>query len=165
MGFLPYPSDAELSAEAARLAARLLEDEGELSPVDRALLADPAAFAAYEGWRALREELVPFLGERVVTLFCLAVASSASPLCAAEFRRAVVDGGDDPDEPQVTEAERLVLDWGRALGRDAGAIPEELSTRLQQTFQPRLRVLLTAFAGLLLARCAFASAGRLGPEG
>ena len=61
---------------------------------------------------------------------------------------------------QVTEAERLLIDWGRALGAGAASAPVELADRIEQTFQPKLRLLLTAFAGLMVAVCLVTVVGK-----
>lgn len=108
----------------------------------------------------LREQLVPYLGERAVTMFAFSVADGyPSPEIAARYGRELEDAGDDPLDPQVTEAERLLLDWGRILGaRRAGEEPE-LERRLAETFQPRLRDLLCAYADGIVVRCRLA-AGR-----
>jgi len=61
----------------------------------------------------------------------------------------------------VTEAERLLIDWGRALGAGAASVPSELSDAIERTFQPKLRLLLTAFAGLMIAVCVVTVVGRI----
>lgn len=100
-----------------------------------------------------REQLVPYLGERAVTLFAFSVADAyPSPAVADPLRRELEDEGDDPLDPQVTEAERLLIDWGRRLG--AGIADEALLERVRETFQPRLVTLLTEYAAVLRADCA-----------
>ena len=157
MAFLVPLSDDEMTPDAAAAAGRFLaEHRGPLSNLDRTLLSSPAVFASYTAWFGLRDELVPFLGERVVNFFCFAI-SDAYPAAypSTFFRRELALTGDDPLDPQVTEAERLLIDWGRAIGSGAASTPPELTARVEQTFQPRLRFLLTAFAGLMVAVCVF----------
>jgi hypothetical protein len=102
----------------------------------------------------LREELVPFLGERAVTLFAFAVADGyPSREVAAPLRQEIEDSGDDPLDPQVTEAERLLIDWGRVLGSGGRADAPELDARVAETFQPRLRELLDGYADAIRGRC------------
>ena len=110
---------------------------------------DPAASAD-----ALREELAPFVGERAVTLFAFAVADAyPAPSVAAGYRHEIEDSGDDPLDPQVTEAERLLIDWGRVLGSGGRADAPELDARVAETFQPRLRELLDGYADAIRGRC------------
>jgi hypothetical protein len=102
----------------------------------------------------LRDELVPFLGERAVTMFAFAVADGVpSPEVAAPYRREIEASGDDVLDPQVTEAERLLIDWGRIIGAGRRGEQPELAARVATTFQPRLRELLDAYADHLLRRC------------
>ena len=65
----------------------------------------------------LHDDIVPFLGERVATMFAFAVADGfPAPDVAAPYRREIEESGDDPFAPQVTEAERLLLEITRAGG-------------------------------------------------
>ena len=107
----------------------------------------------------LRDEIVPFLGERAVTMFAFAVADGYPCTEVAEpYRDEIADAGDDPHDPQVTEAERLLIDWGRRLGTGQDAEGADLDARVAETFQPRLRELLADYAGAIRRRCA--DAGR-----
>ena len=166
MGFLPFPADDELAPDArAAMDAFLAEHPGPLSNLDRTLLGSAAVFDAYLRWFELRDEVVPFLGERAVTLFCLAISEGyAAPYCVEFFRRALLDGGDDPGAPQVTEAEQLLRDWGRAIGEGAASIDAVLTERVEQTFQPKLRLALVAFAGFMVATALFTVVGQVPSE-
>jgi len=163
MAFLAVHSDDELTPDAAEAAQRFLAAHpGPLSNLDRVLLGSSSVFSAYTSWFELRDELIPFLGERAVTLFCFAISDgSAAPYPTTFFRRELELNGDDPVDPQVTEAERLLIDWGRAIGAGAASIPPELADAVERTFQPKLRLLLTAFAGLMVAVCVVTLVGQI----
>lgn len=165
MGFLPVPTDEEFSSDAAAAAARFQDEHpGPLTALDRALLSSVPVFDAYAQWFAVRDELVPYLGERAVTLLSLALSDAArAPYCVAAFRRELEESGDDPDSPQVTEAEALLLEWARAVGADAAAVPPDLVARIQATFQPKVRIALAGFAGLMSAVCVFSLIAQLPP--
>ncbi len=165
MGFLPLPSDDEFSPEAAAAAAAFqAEHPGPLSNLDRALLGSAPVFEAYLGWFMARDEVVPYLGERAVDLFSLAVSRAQhAPYPVGFFTARLTANGDDPDAPHVTEAEQLLLDWGAAIG-SADGVADELSARVEETFQPKLRLALTAFAGLMIAVCVFTVVGQVPPE-
>lgn len=108
--------------------------------------------SGYPQWSALRDELVPFIGERALALLCYTIAEADDCLgTSVGFRRALVEAGENPDEPQVTEVERLMLDWARAVATDPHGVPEELTARLEAALNPRLRSLLLAFTGLMVA--------------
>jgi len=165
MGFLPVPSDAELSSDAI-VARNRFQDAypGRLSQLDRALLSNVRVFAAYAQWREVKDELEALVGERAVMLLSLAIARAVpAPYCTAEFERELRDGGDDPENPQVTEAEALLLDWGRAVGAAPGAVPADLLARVEETFKPGTRAVLAGFAGLTFAMCVFSLVAELDP--
>ncbi len=95
----------------------------------------------------LREQLVPYIGERAIALFSYAIADASSDeQAAAELRRALVESGEDPDAPQVTEAEQLLIEWGRLLADPEREVPVAMTSRLESAFNPALRGLLAAFA-------------------
>lgn len=81
---------------------------------------------------ALREELAPYIGERVVSLL-EAVAG---------------DRGESDQNPDVTEAERLLLGWGRLAARGE-PLDDDARARFEQTFSPGLRESLAEFVALL----------------
>lgn len=165
MGFLPFPSDDEFSPEAAAAAAAFqAEHPGPISNLDRTLLGSAPVFDAYLGWFTARDEVVPYLGERAVDLFALAISrAAAAPYPVAFFTAQLAAAGDDPDAPHVTEAEALLLEWGAAIGAGS-SIPADLTSRVEETFQPKLRLALTAFAGLMVAVCVFTVVGQVPPE-
>ncbi len=166
MAFLVPLGDDELTPEAAAVAREFLATHpGPLTNLDRTVLSSSSVFASYTSWFRVRDELVPFLGERAVTLFCFAISDGyGAAYLSGVFRRELEQNGDDPATPNVTEAERLLIDWGRAIGAGAASVPAELTARVEHTFQPRLRLLLTAFAGLILASAAFSVIAQTPPD-
>lgn len=163
MGFLPSPSDEELSPEAQAAAQRQLTDHGgRITNMKRALLGHVPSFDAYMAWYTLRDEIEPFLGERAVALFCHAISDANHCLvCSVFFRRILIESGDDPDDPQVTETEQLLLEWGRLIATNPGEIPAAFVERLEAAFSPQLRLQLVAFAGQMVATNIMVTAGRI----
>ncbi|GAB3407857.1 hypothetical protein GCM10027515_24350 [Schumannella luteola] len=162
MTFLPIPADAELTAAARVAALRRLPDGATATPSERALLGHLPSFDAYTQWYALRDELVPYIGERALALFGYAITDALDSLHGtAWFRRQLVEGGGDPDSAEVTETERVLLDWGRRIGADANGIPDEVADLIQAKFSPGLRLMLVAFAGQTVAAAVFAAVGRV----
>lgn len=163
MTFLPISTPEALSPEAKAASDRQLElHGGRITNMKATLLSHVPSFRAYMEWYTLRDELVPFIGERAVSLFSYAISDANDCLvCSVYFRRILIDNGEDPDDPQVTEAEQLLIDWGRLIARTPDAIPTELYERLGQTFNPQLRVLLVAFAGQMVATNLFNMVGRV----
>ncbi|TXK17354.1 hypothetical protein [Homoserinibacter sp. GY 40078] len=166
MTFLPLSSDAELSAEAVAAGEQYVRDHGApLGPFERTLLGHVPSFRAYTQLATLSDELVPYIGERAVLLFAHAIATAQHGSVMSErYRRAILDAGDDPDAPQVTESERLLLDWGGLIGVDPASIPDGLRDRLSTAFSPRLRLMLAAFAGMVVACDVVAAVGGIAPD-
>lgn len=139
-----------------------LSDEPAPSNVERALREHEPSRQAYAGLQRITDELVPYIGERAVSLFAYAIArGTGAQTPTAAYRKALIDGGETPEDPQVTETERLLLDWGAAIGADPSSVTDEMAGRLERAFSPKLRLLLVAFAGQVVAAAVFASAGRL----
>ena len=55
--------------------------------------------------------------------------------------------------------------WNGARPSAPGSlIPADLTSRVEETFQPKLRLALVAFAGLMVAVCVFTVVGQVPPE-
>lgn len=109
----------------------------------------------------LRDELAPLIGDRAVALFGHAISQGFGGALARASRDSLLAGGDDPDAPQVTEAEQLLIDWGHVIGRDPRTVPAELDERLERVFSPASRTVLVAFASRVVAANTFAAVGRI----
>lgn len=163
MTFLPMLPDSELEAAAIAAADRQVATHGgRITNMKRTLLGHVPSFDAYMEWYTLKDELVPYIGERAVSLFSYAISDATDCLiCSVFFRRILIESGDDPDNPQVTEAEQLLLEWGRMIAKDPTNIPDDFRARLEEAFSPKLRVILVAFAGLMVATNVFNSVARV----
>lgn len=163
MTFLPIAREDSLSpAQAAARDHQLETYGGRITTMKATLLSHVPSFTAYMEWYVLRDELAPLIGERAVALFSYAISDENDCLvCSVYFRRILIDNGEDPDNPQVTEVEQLLIDWGRLIARSPADIPDELYARLEAAFSPQLRVQLVAFAGLMIATNLFNMVGRV----
>ena len=132
---------------------------GRVTNMKRTLAHSPVAFRALMQWYALRDEVRPFLGERLTTLFAHAISMQTECLiCSTFFRRLLIDAGEDPDRLTLDERERAVVEYGRQLVKDPNAVSEELYGRLARFFGPAEMVALTAFGGLMIATNVFNNA-------
>jgi hypothetical protein len=73
----------------------------------------------------------------------------------------LVESGENVSNPQVTETEQLLMDWGRLIATAPNEIPDDMFTRLEAAFNPRLRLILVAFAGLTVATNLLNSVGKV----
>ena len=64
-----------------------------------------------------------------------------------------------------TAEEQLLIDYGRALARDAKHIPDELFDRLRSAFSEETIVVATAMGVFMIANNVFNDALQVEPEG
>jgi hypothetical protein len=106
-------------------------------------------------WETLRQEIVPYIGERALSLLAFAVFDESDGFeGAAYFRESLRESGTDVDSPEVTESEGLLIRWGRLFARDAEGIPGDVEAEFERAFNPQLRELLVQFAALTVATAA-----------
>lgn len=163
MTFLPMLPDEELSPEALAAAERQVElHGGRITNMKRTLLGHVPSFDAYMEWYTLKDELVPYIGERAVSLFSYAISEANDCLiCSTFFRRILIEEGDDPDNPEVTETEQLLLEWGKLIAVNPHGITDAFRVRVEAAFSPKLRLVLVAFAGLMVATNLLNTVGRV----
>jgi alkylhydroperoxidase family enzyme len=129
-----------------------IEKNGRVTNMKRTLLHNVPAFKAYMEWYTLKDLIVPFIGERALSLYSYAISTANNCLiCSTFFRRILVDSGDDPDNPVLSETEKFLVELGRAIGRDPHNIPQSFYDELQARYSAEQIVLLLAFAGIMSA--------------
>ena len=163
MTFLPITTYDELDDVAKAASDHQVEAHGgRITNMKATLLSHVPSFIAYMEWYTLRDELAPYIGERAVSLFSYAISEENDCLvCSVFFRKVLIDSGENVDNPQVTETEQLLMDWGVLIARDPHNIPDEMYTRLEAAFSPKLRVILVAFAGQMVATNLINMVGRV----
>ena len=155
------PIDIDTAPEDAKHAGEWHEREqgGRLTNMKRTLLHAPPAFMAYMEWYTLAKELEPFIGKRGVYIFSHAISTQNDCLiCSAFFRKILKDQGENPDELVLNEQETLLAAYGKLLASTPHAIPDDIHARLKASFDAREIVLLTAFAGIMIATNLFNTA-------
>ena len=112
----------------------------------------PDQVSPFPEWETLREQIVPYVGERALSLLAFAVFDEADGFeGAAYFRESLRESGTDVDSPEVTESEGLLIRWGRLFARDSEGIPADVQAQFERVFRPQLRELLVQFAALSVA--------------
>jgi len=69
-----------------------------------------------------------------------------------------------PLSKTIADEEQLLIDYGRALARDAKHIPDELFDRLRLTFSEETIVVATAMGVFMIANNVFNDALQVEPE-
>ncbi len=152
---------ADINASAASLAAMksTAEAHGRLTNMKRTLAHSPVALRSLMTWYDLRDEVVPFLGERPTALFALAISTQADCLiCSTFFRRILIEAGDDPDHIRLDGREHALVDFGRQLSINPNAVGDDLYARLAEILTPEQIVTLTAFGAVMVATNVFNNA-------
>lgn len=146
-------TDYENSSEEVR---REYDDQiakhGRITNMKRTLLHSVPAFKAYMEWYTLYDLLVPVVGDRALSLFSYAISNGNDCLvCSTFFRKILIDSGDDPDNPKISDVERLLMDFGSAICCDPHNIPDSIYEELSEKFTTEQIVNLIAFAGIMYA--------------
>jgi alkylhydroperoxidase family enzyme len=132
---------------------------GRVTNMKRTLARSPVALRSLMTWYDLRDEVVPFLGERLTTLFAHAISAGTNCLvCSTFFRRVLIDSGEDPDSLRLDAWEETIVAYGRQLAVDPHGVTDELFARLSARLRPEQVVALTAFGGLMVATNLFNNA-------
>jgi alkylhydroperoxidase family enzyme len=125
----------------------------------RTLARSPAALHALMQWYDLRDEVQPFLGERLTVLFAHAISTQTDCLiCSTFFRRLLLESGENANDLVLNDRERVVVAFGRQLAQNPNGVDENLYAQFSALFGPDQIVALTAFGGLMIATNVFNNA-------
>jgi alkylhydroperoxidase family enzyme len=159
MARIPPLPDDEAAPESRAALVQIQSAHGRVTNMKRTLARSPVALRALMQWYDLRDEVMPFLGERLTNLFCHAISSQTDCLiCSTFFRRILIETGDSPDAPRLDAREEAVIAYGRQLALDPNAVSDALYARVAAHFKPEQIVALTAFGGLMVATNLFNNA-------
>ena len=143
---------AVASAEQRREMQDQVNKHGRITNMKRTLLNHIPSFKALMEWYPLRDEAVKFLGEKKVNYFCLAISSENDCLiCSTFFRKIIKDAGEDPDNLKFSKEEQLLIDFGQKCVHNSHGVDDEMFSKLKEYYTDSQIVLLTAFAGMMIA--------------
>jgi alkylhydroperoxidase family enzyme len=166
MARIPPLDYADASPDARAAHDHHEQEVGRITNMKRTLLHSVPAFHALMEWYPLRDVVRPFLGERLTHLFAHAVSTETDCLiCSTFFRRLLIDSGEDPDALVLDDRDRVVVAFGRQIGKDAHGVSEAMYAELARRFTPEQIVALTAFGAIMLATNVFNNALRVDLDG
>lgn len=151
------PRIVPLEYEQTTGEARAAFDEGlakwgRLTNMKRTLLHSPLSYHIVMEWYQLLDTIKPFLGERLAIAFAHAISSENGCLvCTTFMRRILIDGGENPNELNLDERGETLVAFGHAIARQGNRVSDELYSKVASFFNVEQIVLLTAFAGLMMA--------------
>jgi len=152
-------SDADANPESRAAMDEVRAAHGRVTNMKRTLARAPVALHALMTWYDLRDQVLPFLGDRLTTLFAHSISAGTDCLvCSTFFRRILIDSGEDPGHLQLDDWEQTIVAFGRQLAVDPHGISDELYDRLAARLRPEQIVALTAFGGLMVATNLFNNA-------
>jgi hypothetical protein len=110
------------------------------------------AFHVYMQWYPLYEEVKKITGNRLAYLYAHAISQGSScPLCTTYFRRLIIDNGEKPEQLELTQEEQALLDFGSVIATEKGEVSDEIFLPIRQRYTDEEIVVLTAFAGIMVA--------------
>ncbi|MBO9204259.1 MULTISPECIES: carboxymuconolactone decarboxylase family protein [Niastella] len=110
------------------------------------------SFTIYMQWYPLYEKVKQQIGERAAYLYAWAVSNASNcSLCAAYFRKIMIENGEDPDRLLLNDHEKALIDFGSAIAEHKGCIANHVYNSLEQYHNKEEMVLLIAFAGQMIA--------------
>ena len=125
---------------------------GPLTNMKETLIHSIPAFHALMEWFPLEEEIESFLGERAVNFFCYAISTENDCLlCGMFFKKILDDEGISFDDFAFTEEEEILIDYGRAIVKDANKVDPEIFDRMKAHWTEEQIVAITAFATIMIA--------------
>ena len=129
-----------------------VKKHGPLTNMKETLIHSIPAFHALMEWFPLEEEIESFLGERAVNFFCYAISTTNDCLlCSVFFKKILDDANIDFEHFDFTEEEKLLIEYGQGMVKDANNIPEELFKKLKEKWSEEQIVAITAFATIMIA--------------
>lgn len=123
------------------------------------------AFEAYMQWYPLYEEVEHILGRRLASLYAYTISYAADcSLCAAFFRKLIIESGESPERTELTPAEKAVLDFGKSIVKYHGNIADHVFNIVSGLYSREAMVVLIAFAGQMIATNVFNNVVETDPD-
>ena len=144
----------EASPEARALVEDHLRQGYRLTNEKRTLIRSAKAFEAIEVKSyELDKVLAGLVGQRAADFFEYAVSAENDCLvCSTYFVKLLRKYGvEDVASFELTNGERLLMEFGRCIGRDPKSVTDELFDRLRACFSEETIVVATAMGAMMLA--------------
>lgn len=140
------------SIEAKAEYDNQIKKHGKITNMKKTLLNHVPSFRVLMEWYPLRDEVCKVVGEYATNIFAYSVSVANNCLiCSMFFRKILVDYGKNPENLEFDETEQLLVDYGQALVKQPVKIDDKLFAKLKACFSESEIVLLTAFAGMMIA--------------
>ena len=152
MPYIPMTAYETADADVRARYDDQTRKHGRITNMKRTLLHSVKAFDVYMEWYPLADLCKEFIGERALSLYAYAISEGNRCLvCGTFFRKILIDSGDDPDNPVLSEEEQLLMELGFSIAEDPHNIDPDIYAQLESRYDEKERVLLFAFAGIMAA--------------
>lgn len=129
-----------------------IKEHGRITNMKLTLLHSLPAYHALMEWFPLESEIESFLGERAVNIFCYAISTeNECLLCGTFFKKILDDANIDINNFEFTDEEQVLIDFGRAIVKDANNIPADIFSRMKGHWNESQIVAITGFAVIMIA--------------
>nr|WP_293839683.1 hypothetical protein [uncultured Arsenicibacter sp.] len=152
---------AEASTEIRELWEKhILDYPGSTITNMKATLSHSAlAFTVYMQWYPLYYQVIEIVGKRAAYLYAHAISEASDcPLCTTFFRKIIIDNGERPEDLLLSGDEQHLLRFGASIAQHRGEVPAAVYEPIRQVYNPAEIVVLTAFAGQMIATNLFNNA-------
>ncbi|MCX6318045.1 MAG: hypothetical protein NTW29_12190 [Bacteroidetes bacterium] len=110
------------------------------------------AFDAYMQWYPLFREVERILGKRLACLYAFAISTASDcPLCSTYFRKLIIESGENPEQPALTNVQKYVLEFGASIAKHQGHIADHIYNPVSHLYNKSDIIILIAFAGQMIA--------------
>lgn len=152
------PRISPLTTEATPSETRLAFDQhkteynSHITNMKATLGHSIVAFNAYMQWYPLYEEVKKILGPRLSSLFAWSISEASDcPLCSTYFRKIIIETGENPDRLVLSDSDQQILSFGATITQNKGFVSNEVYQTIRERFLDTEIVVLTAFAGIMIA--------------
>lgn len=159
MSIISQKKYEEADDQVKKIWDEQVDEHGRMTNMKRTLAHSHLALRSFMEFYPLQKEVQEFLGERATIIFVHALSSETDCLiCSTYFRHILKDWGEDPDNLAFDEDEQRLIDFAHYLVKDSNNVPQTLLEQLKEKYSEKGLVLLTAFAGIMLATNVFNNA-------
>jgi alkylhydroperoxidase family enzyme len=147
------------SPELQELYKKVEKEHGVVTNMKATLLHSEPALNAVLEWYRLFDIVKPVIGDRRAILFCDAISrENVCTLCATFMNRAIIKGGENPQDLKLDEKDQVIIDYGRQLAANPNRVSSALFNKLSSFLTPSQIVELTVFGALMIVNNVFNSA-------
>lgn len=150
--YISIPEFEGLSALAQARYQAQIKTNGKVTNMKKTLLHSVPAFDALMTWYPLYEGVEKMIGKRAAIFYAYAISDENECLiCSAFFIKILKELDITFETFAFSDTENLLIEYGRALVKSPHSIDSSLLTALKTNFSEADIVLLTSFAGLMIA--------------